>query len=225
MAGTTGRSLSSRLMHFNDLFSILRSRSTTLAFLLTLLCFSGCGSSGSRRHSVVPTPSSYIAGAEHQCGVVYGSPRVIGEPLGFMCGKAANMTRFAVIYTRRLRCSLFATIVAGIGEDRMQGCLSSKIDSPAGTITCENDDTVAIAARTLPRARSATLLLSTGRRVTSKVFSLNETELDRWGGVYFNVLTLRTAVTALLVERDKAGHAFHRLLLVPIGRCPALKAR
>jgi hypothetical protein len=124
-----------------------------------------------------------------------------------------------VIYTRLVRCSPFATIVVDAGKDRSQGCISASPRRRAGTITCESDGTLAVAARTLPRAQSATVLLSSGQIATATVLSFNANDRDRWGGVYFNVLRSRAVRRAVLVERDQSRRVLRHLLLTPVGNC------
>lgn len=191
----------------------------TLALLLVMMCIDGCADSKSSYSDPIVTSRSFVSKVERQCGVVYTKPKVIGEALGFTCAHTISGGRLGVIYTRILRCSPFAIIVVNVGEDRMQGCISSVPRRLAGTITCESDGTLAVAARTQPQTRSATVQLSSGEEATSSIFSLNAIDRDRWGGVYFNVLSSRTPVKAVLIERDQAGRAFHRLSLTPVGRC------
>ncbi len=190
-----------------------------LALPLAMLCFDGCGDNKSSHTGSPVTSSSFVAKVEHLCRVVYTKPPVMGEALGFTCGETASGARIGVIYTRLLRCAPFATIVADTGRDRAQGCISSTPRRRAGTITCEKDGTLAVAARTLPQTRSATLLLSSGQEVGGNILSLNANDRDRWGGVYFNVLRARTATKAVLIERDQSGRVSRRVLLTPMGNC------
>jgi hypothetical protein len=76
-----------------------------------------------------------------------------------------------------------------------------------------------VSARLSPRTQSATVVLGGGKQVSSKVVTLNAADRERWGGVYFNVLTADMPAKAVLIERDRAGQALHRLPLVPVGRC------
>ena len=192
---------------------------TIFLLLVAILCFGGCGASRPLHDDSVLTPTSFVSRVEHQCHVAYTHPRVIGEPLGFQCGETASRAHFSVLYTRILRCAVFVTLVADTGLDRAQGCSSPARHPPGGTITCESDGTLAVAARTLPRMWSATVLLNSGQEVTSNILSLSAIDRSRWGGVYFNVLRSGAPMNAVLVERDQAGHVFHRLSLTPIGRC------
>jgi hypothetical protein len=209
-------------IHRSPLIAIKQSF-IVLTSSFMLLCLGGCGDVWSGHHGSGSVSNSYISKVEHQCGVVYTPPSVKGEPLGFMCGEAASGVHFAVTYTHRPHCSLFATIVAGVGENRTQGCIASTPGRPTGTITCASNNTLTIAARTGPRAQSATLRLSTGKEMTSTILSFNAIDRRHWGGIYFNVLAFGMLARAVLIERDQAGHVLHRLLLTPVGTCKAVK--
>ena len=194
-------------------------RGIIIAVPLAILCLGGCGDTKSDHSGSAVTSSSYVANVEHQCGVVYTRPHVVGEALGFTCGETASGERFGVIYTRLLRCSPFATIVATAGKDRAQGCISPTPRRSAGTVTCESGGTVTVTARTLPQIWSATVRLSSGKEATANILSLNAKDRERWGGVYFNVLRARTAAKAVLSERDRSGRVRRRLLLTSVGNC------
>ena len=198
---------------------------TVLALLLATMCIGGCGDSRSEPHGPTSAlaPRSFIAKVEHQCGVVYTKLKIRGKALGFTCGKTANGAHFGATFTRRPRCTPFITVVVNAGEDRTQGCATSTTARPTGTITCESNNTLTVAARTLPGIRSATVRLSTGQEATSGILSLNAVDRERWGGVYFNVLTSRMPPRAVLIERDQAGRTLHRLSLIPVGMCPVTR--
>lgn len=198
-----------------------RVMGVVFAIPLAMLCFCGCGDDQSSHRGLAVTLSSFVAKVERQCGVVYTKSQVMGEALGYTCGQTASGAHFGVIYTRLLRCSPFATIVVDAGKDRSQGCISSSPRLRAGSITCESDGTLTVAARTLPQARSATVLLSSGQKATANILSVNADDRDRWGGVYFNVLRSRIATKAVLIEHDQSGRVLRRLALTRIGNCSA----
>jgi hypothetical protein len=148
-----------------------------------MILLGGCGSNRSGLHGSGSVPRSFIVEVEHQCRVVYTKLKVSGEALGYTCGKTASGAHFGATFTRRPRCTPFVVVVVNTGEDRTQGCATSTTARPTGTITCESNNTLTVAARTLPGVRSATVRLSTGLEATSDILSLNAADRERWGGV------------------------------------------
>jgi hypothetical protein len=180
----------------------------------------GCGGSrASGQSENVATPQAFVANVEQQCGVIYTRPTVKGKGLGYACGHTSTGRHFAATFTERPLCEVFATLVVEQGADRVQGCISSALTHPRGTITCESGNVLSVAARTQPAAQFATVLLSTHKEVTSGVISLNNSQREKSGGVYFNLLSAKTPLTATLIERDHAGRPLRRTPLTAVGRC------
>jgi hypothetical protein len=191
-----------------------------LVFSLAIPWLSGCGDSGSHRGDAAPTKGSFIAEVEHRCNVVYPPPSVKGDALGYTCGETTSGAHFGATFTRRPRCLRFMTLV-DTDRDRFQQCLAAAPSSPRGAVFCRNN-LVVLAARTLPRIQSATVLLSTGQKLASqKILALNTADRERLGGFFFDVLASRIPTSAVLVEHDQGGRIVRHLQLVPVPGCPS----
>lgn len=184
---------------------------------VVILCLSGCGNGAAHRAGSVLTSHSFMLNVERQCGVVYARPSVKGEALGFVCGETASGAHFAATFTRRLHCMRFMTLV-DVDDDRFQQCLSSSPRNPRGALLCESKRRI-FAARTLPHAQSATVQLSTGQKITSRILVLNAADQEHWGGFFFDVLTSKIPARAVLIERGQTGRALGVLSLRPTPGC------
>jgi hypothetical protein len=184
---------------------------------LVMLSLGGCGTGSSHPADIATTPTSFVTRVERQCGVVYTRPSIKGEALGFTCGETASGVHFAAAFTRRLRCSLFMTLSDTDG-DRFQQCLSSPPRTPRGAILCPSGRQI-FAARTTPGTQSATLLMSSGQRATSRILVLNIAGREHWGGFVFDVRASRIPERAALIERGQGGRTVGHLSLTPVPGC------
>jgi len=188
---------------------------TVLCLVTTLFICGGCGTVMNLR---APTSRTFVAEVERQCKLAYSQPSPRGPALGFVCGSSVDKAvHFAAIFTRRVECPVFITLVAS-GAYRAQGCIGTAARVPEGRVTCTSD-TMAIWARVLARAQYASVQLSAKATTTSKILSLNPASQARWGGAYFEVLKTRRPVTPVLVERDRAGRVVGRSTLFRVGEC------
>ncbi len=188
---------------------------TVLCLVTILIICWGCGMVVNLR---APTARAFVAEVERRCELTYTHPSPRGQALGFVCGSSADKeVHFAAMFTRRVGCPVFITLVAS-GTYRAQGCIGTVARVPEGRVTCSGD-MVTIWARVLARAQYASVRLSAKVTTTSKILSLNPAGQARWGGAYFEVLQARRPVTPVLIERDRAGRVVGRSTLLRGGGC------
>jgi len=189
-------------------------RGMLCAVSLTML-FGGCGDSVSRQASSLRVS---VAEAEHRCNVAYMRPRPKGEVLSFACGASGDtLGHYGAIYTRRVRCPVFITLVDSVGY-RAQGCIGTAPRAPEGRVVCRGA-TAIVWARVLGRAHMVSVSLGRGSASVSNVLSLNAATRARWGGAYFEALHAWKPATAVLTERDREGRIVGRTSLFRSGAC------
>ncbi len=194
----------------------VRRAIAVLCFVAILTMYGGCG--GMVVNLRAPTARTFVAEVERRCKLAYTQPSPKGQALGFVCGSSADRAvHFAAMFTRRVGCPVFITLVAS-GAYRAQGCIGRAARIPEGRVTCKSN-TVTIWARVLARAQYAGVQLGTRVTTTSKILSLNSASRARWGGAYFEVLKARKPVTPVLIERDRAGRVVGRSTLFRAGGC------
>jgi hypothetical protein len=180
-----------------------------------LVFFGGCGDTVNLR---APTSRAFVSKVERLCTVAYKQPSPKGEALGFVCGGTKDKrVDFGAVFTRRVGCSLFLTLVDS-GGYRDQGCVGKVPSVATGRAFCRGDK-ITIWARVLPRAKMASVKLSTGLTAGAKILSLNATTQAQWGGTYFDVLNTRKPVSAMFIERDGHGRVVGRSTLFLAGPC------